>query len=139
MPTKCCMLNCEIEVDEQKMRQWYASAEEWSCECEYCSNFLKVAQNGQLPDEVLNLLSAFGIPPAKATYVCCLNSDKEKPLYQFSYRIAGRILKDDSSPILGKARFCHELYPYGAPDFPEPHFDIEFYYELPWIIGHLQQ
>jgi hypothetical protein len=30
---------------------------------------------------------------------------------------------------------CHETYPYGAPDFLEPHFDIEFFLWLPWVIN----
>ena len=29
---------------------------------------------------------------------------------------------------------CHESYPYGAPDFPAPHFDLEFCVELPWVM-----
>ena len=32
---------------------------------------------------------------------------------------------------------CHEPYPYGAPDFPEPHFDLEFYATLPWVLGEV--
>ena len=24
--------------------------------------------------------------------------------------------------------------PYGAPNFPEPHFDVIFFAELPWIL-----
>jgi hypothetical protein len=35
----------------------------------------------------------------------------------------------------GGARCCHETYPYGAPDFPEPHFDIEFFLWLSWVIN----
>ena len=128
------MLNCEIEVDDEKTKQWYAKADEWGCDCGHCINFLEIARRNLLPNYVLEHLSFFGIPSAKATYVCCLNSDNKKPLYQFSYRIAGSILKHNASAIVEDARFCHETYPYGAPDFPEPHFDIEFFAELPWIM-----
>lgn len=127
------MLDCEIEVDEEKTKQWYANADEWGCDCGYCINFLEAAKRNLLPNYVLAHLSFFGIPSAKATYVCCLNGDKEKPFYQFSYRIAGNILKDNASAIVENARFCHETYPYSAPDFPEPHFDMEFFAKLPWI------
>jgi succinate dehydrogenase/fumarate reductase flavoprotein subunit len=34
-------------------------------------------------------------------------------------------------------RCCHETYPYGAPGFPEPHFDLEFYAVLPWVTEEL--
>jgi len=128
------MLNCDIVVHEEKTKEWYAQAAKWDCDCADCMNFLEVAHRGLLPDKVLHYLSIFGIPPEKATYVCSLNGDKEKPLYQFSYRIAGNILKDSASRVAIDVRFCHETYPYGAPGFPEPHFDLEFYAELPWVI-----
>ena len=133
------MLNCEIEVDEEKTKQWYANADEWGCECGHCINFLEVAKQRKFPEKVLHYLSVFSIPPEKATYVCCINGDTKKPLYQFSYRIAGNILKDTSSAVVEDAHFCHETYPYGAPDSPEPHFDLEFYYELPWLIDETAQ
>lgn len=133
------MHNCEIEVDEEKTAQWYANADEWGCDCGHCVNFLKIAKQGKLPEKVRTHLSVFGIPPEKATYVCCLNEGAEKSLYQFSYRIAGSILKDNLSGIAEDVRFCHETYPYGAPDFPEPHFDIEFFAELPWVTGNNAQ
>ncbi len=133
------MLNCEIEVDERKTQQWYAQADPWGCECGHCINFLEAAKRKMLPDEVLDLLTVFGIPPEKATYVCCLNGDKENPFYQFSYRIAGNILQDHTGAPIEEARFCHETYPYGAPDFPTPHFDLEFFAQLPWIIPETEQ
>ena len=40
-----------------------------------------------------------------------------------------RILSD-------QVRCCHEPYPYGAPDFLTPHFDLEFYVTLPHIPKH---
>jgi len=129
------MPHCEIEVDEEKTKQWYANADEWRCDCGHCINFLEVAKQGKLPGKVLNCLSAFGIPPEKATYLCCLNGDTQKPFYQFSYRIAGNILNDTSPAVAEDTRCCHETYPYGAPNFPEPHFDLEFYFELPWLLN----
>ena len=129
------MLNCEIEVDEEKTKQWYANADAWGCECSFCTNFLEVAKQRKFPEKVLHYLSVFSIPPEKATYVCCLNAETKKPLYQFSYRIAGNILEDNASAIVEDTHFCHEIYPYGAPDFPEPNFDLEFFFELPWLIG----
>ena len=133
------MLDCEIEVDEAATKQWYTNAENWGCECGYCNNFLEIARRRELPDEVHHYLSIFGILPEKATYVCCLTENNNKLLYQFSYRIAGNILKDNTSSITEDARFCHETYPYGASDFPEPHFDLEFYVELPWVIDDTAQ
>ena len=128
------LLNCEIEVDEEKTKHWYAHADDWGCECGHCVNFLEVARQNKFPEKVLHYLSVFDIPSEKATYVCCLNGDTNKPLYQFSYHIAGNILKDTVSTVAEDIRFCHETYPYGAPDFPAPHFDLEFYFELPWLI-----
>lgn len=35
----------------------------------------------------------------------------------------------------GCVRCCHEVYPYGAPNFPKPHFDLEFWITLPWVLS----
>lgn len=131
------LLGCEVAVDREKTRHWYDGAEEWGCQCGDCLNFVELAKRKQFPEYVLKLLAAFEIPPEKATYVCHLTEDEEGHLYQFSYRIAGEILKDLSPTVIPEARCCHEPYPYGAPDFPQPHFDLEFYVSLPWILREL--
>ena len=125
----------ETEIDATATAQWYLGAEEWGCECGDCRNFLAHTRAGTLPREVTAALDALQIPPAKATYVGQLYEENDLHLYQFSYRIAGSILStpgNESSPCIG--RCCHEPYPYGAPSFPEPHFDLEFYAKLPWKI-----
>ena len=118
-----------VEVDEIATKNWYANADMWGCDCGHCRNFLMLAQNDALPHPVMEALRKLEIPPIKATYV----SELYDNLYQFSYRVAGKILsgtsKPDDSVICG-----HEIYPYGAPGFPEPHFDLEFFMKLPWVI-----
>ena len=131
------MLDCEIEVDEAATKQWYANAENWGCECGHCNNFLEIARRRELPDKVHHYLSIFGILPEKATYVCCLTENNNKLLYQFSYRMAGNILeeRERGTEKFGWGEVCcgHEPYPYGAPGFPEPHFDLEFWVRLPKV------
>ncbi len=124
------ILNCNIEIDKEQTAQWYAKAEEWGCDCGNCLNFLEVARRGLLPSYITKLLTELHIPPTKATYVCLLDGEH---LYQFSYRIAGNILSVESE-WEKDGHCCHELYPYGASDFPTPHFDVEFFVELPKII-----
>ena len=121
------LLNCIVEMDQEQTAQWYAQAEDWGCECGNCRNFLEVARRGLLPACITRLLEELHIPPTKATYVCLLDGEH---LYQFSYRIAGNILSVESE-WEDDGHCCHESYPYGAPDFPTPHFDIEFFVELP--------
>ena len=123
------LLNGKVEIDNTQTAQWYAQAEDWGCECGDCLNFLEVAKRGLLPSYIINLLEELHIPPTKATYVCLLDGEH---LYQFSYRIAGNILSTQSEREMD-GRCCHESYPYGAPNFPTPHFDIEFCVELPII------
>ena len=82
---------------------------------------------------VADVLDELNIPAEKATYVCAIVPQNGGPLYQFSYRIAGSILSNEPS-WEDNGRCCHESYPYGAPDFPAPHFDIEFCVELPWVM-----
>ena len=123
-----------VEIDKEKTQQWYMCAEEWGCECGDCLNFLELAKRQTLPPKILETLSVLGIPPEKATYVCHLTEENGEHLYQFSYRIVGNILKDDTASVAAEIRCCHETYPYGAPGFPEPHFDFECYAKLPWVI-----
>ena len=81
------------------------------------------------------ILEQFGIVPEKATYVCKIVTEEHKSLYQFSYRMVGNILKErdrnTKAFAWGEAYCGHEPYPYGAPGFPTPHFDLEFWVRLP--------
>ncbi|MDO4739319.1 MAG: hypothetical protein Q4A66_01490 [Eubacteriales bacterium] len=126
------------ELDEQATREWYARAGEWNCACGHCRNFLALARTRALPPYVLEVLDSLGIPPEKATYVCELFTDAAGAHYQFSYRVAGVLValpeqEDAAGP--SKGRCCQEPYPYGAPGFPAPHFDLEFYAALPWVLN----
>jgi len=128
----------QVEIDGAATRAWYAGAEEWGCECGDCRNFLKLARGRSLPAPGLELLDRFGIPPEKATYVCHLSTVEGGHLYEFSYRLAGSILSGDEKTLAsldGGNGWCyHEPYPYGAPGFPEPHFDLGFWITLPWVL-----
>ena len=127
----------QLEIDMDATMKWYAQSKGWGCECGHCRNFLELAGKKELPVHIVEILDALGISPEKATYVGELYTDDAGVHYQFSYRIAGTFLE-----VPGKAgtehqaewRCCHEPYPYGAPDFPEPHFDLECYAALPWVL-----
>lgn len=114
-----------VEIDETCTQNWYAGAEEWDCDCGDCRSFIALAHKRHLPADMLEALDELGIPPEKATYVCMLYSDGDGQHYQCSYRIAGSILSE-AADTKGAGQCCHEPYPYGAPGFPEPHFDLEF-------------
>ena len=123
-----------VEVDMEATQNWYVQADAWGCSCGHCRNFLEHAKHDTLPNAVTAVLEELNIPPEKATYVSELYTDEEGIHYQFSYRLAGTILAALSQEVTGLGRCCHEPYPYGAPDFPEPHFDLEFWVTLPWIL-----
>lgn len=98
------------------------------------ATFLKLASQKKLPKYIIETLDELGILPDKATYVCELFTDDAGIHYQFSYRIAGIITHIPNTydgENCNDVRCCHESYPYGAPNFPEPHFDLEFYATLP--------
>ena len=126
-----------VEIDEAVTKDWYAKAAEWGCDCGDCRHFVALAKKRELPSPVLELLEQFGIAPEKATYVCEIITEEHKVLYQFSYRMAGNILKDISGVETdfgwGSGCCVHEPYPYGAPGFPGPHFDLEFWVRLPRV------
>ena len=128
--------NFEVEMDQEATSEWYSTNGPWGCACGDCQNFLKQARCNLLPAPVHAVLRELGIPAEKATYVCEIMPKANGHLYQFSYRIAGRILNEDAHNTVadwGEVSCCHEPYPYGAPDFPTPHFDLEFWVTLPWV------
>ena len=127
------LFGSSVFLEEGATRDWYDQAGPWNCTCGHCRNFLALARGRQLPSSVLEVLDRLGIPPEKATYVGELYTDDEGIHYQFSYRLAGRILEGSEEPDqLG--RCTHEPYPHGAPNFPEPHFDLEFFLTFPWVL-----
>ena len=123
----------QAQVDEDATRAWYAQSKGWACDCGHCRNFLALARRRELPTSVLEKLDEWGIPPEKATYVGLLYPDEDGLHYQVSYRVAGNILSGEVDRNAG-GHSWHETYPYGAPGFPEPHFDLEFWLTLPWVL-----
>ena len=125
----------QVEIDELATKEWYNKADEWRCECGDCRHFVTLARRKEIPSAVLEILERFGIAPEKATYVCEILAEENNILYQFSYRMAGNVLKErtDEARNLGwgDAYCCHEIYPYAAPGFSMPHFDLEFWVRLP--------
>lgn len=133
MRQKDTICGYEVEIDRVSTAAWYSTADEWGCACGDCRNFLTAARINALPLFVRKLLEKFELPPEKATYVGQLYADDEGVHYQVSYRIAGEILAKQGEGDR-RIRCCHEPYPYGAPGFPDPHFDLEFYVTLPWLL-----
>ena len=138
-----------VEVDETATRAWYAQAEEWSCTCGHCRNFLALAKERRLPEALLNILDGLGIPPEKATYVCELYHDEswqEKGLlYQLCWRVAGKITGRPAGADDGPTWGPRVEFPWGGlelgretfpvePDFPEPNFDLNVSLYLPWVL-----
>ena len=132
--------NCKVEFDRESTLNWYAKYKEWGCECGHCRNFLEIAKSRALPKRIIEILDQLEIPAEKATYVCELFTDDRGVHYQFSYRLVGSIIENSDDDVdHGEGRCCHEPYPYGAPNFPEPHFDLEFYVTLPWVLDESQK
>jgi len=135
---KVSILGSMVEIDMEATKEWYSRGNEWGCECALCRNFIELARNKQFPQQIIELLDSFGIRPEQATYVCRYYDDDKGHRYQFSYRIAGNLIKEaDVDAAFWDEHIghcCHEYSPYGAPDFPEPNFDIEFFLTLPWVL-----
>ena len=127
-----------VEIDVDSTRQWYASSAGWACDCAHCHNFLTIAHERKLPIQLLEVLDDLNISPEKSTYVCETYPDGDGYCYQVNFRVAGKILHGDESSLdsydWGAVRCCHDPYPHGAPGFPEPHFDLQFWVTLPWVL-----
>ena len=139
----------EAQVDGQATRDYYEKAGEWDCSCGHCRNFVALARERKLPEELLAILDSLSIPPEKATYVCELDDRdwKEKGvLYEISWRVAGEVVKKPESnqnegtpwgpPSWLRSRWLmlwHETFPV-EPVFPAPHFDLDVSLYLPWML-----
>ena len=127
-----------LEVDEDATRSWYARAEDWGCGCGHCRNFLILARRRELPGEILGYLDALGIPPQKCTELSGLDHRDGMLLYDLRYRLAGRLVSRPAAniPLSENGLWCTDqsFYPYGAPGFPEPCFDLCFSPWLPWVL-----
>ncbi|MGO5114997.1 hypothetical protein ACTQ33_08170 [Candidatus Avoscillospira sp. LCP25S3_F1] len=138
------LFGSQVMIDLDATATWYHYAAPWGCDCGHCRNFLKLAQQKQLPSPVIKLLGQLQIPPEKATYVCELYSTDGEHLYQFCYRLAGQILSENDPHDVrvfhwGTGCCGHDPYPYGAPEFPEPQFDLIFSAQLPWVLEEPDQ
>ena len=127
----------QVEVDEETTRAYYSDSIEWECTCGHCRNFVLLAQERRLPVDILALLDKLSIPPEKASYVCELYDKDEKIYYQVNYRLAGRVLEgpEKAASSLGETGLLcgRETAPGSADDFPEPFFDLMYFFWLPWI------
>ena len=134
---KINLCNYQVEIDREATARWYKDSDGWGCECGHCRNFLKLAKTKQLPSYITQILGELDLSPEKATYVGELYTDDRGILYQFSYRIAGTIIEGPKVENVEEGHCCYDPYPYGAPNFPEPHFDLEFFVRLPWVLEEI--
>lgn len=124
-----------LEIDETATKNWYASAEDWDCDCGDCRNFLNQA-SAALPEQVQTLFSTLGIPAEKASYVCELEEQEDGNfLYQVQYPLAGTVQSRGAEHrefrVLEPGQ---RIEPDGAPEFPQPRLDLELYLSLPWTL-----
>ena len=125
-----------IVFDKEATSDWYQKYKGWDCSCADCQNFLTMVRKGKLPGAVTQMLQTFGLPADKPTYICKLYSSGESQLYQFNYRVAGKILNGPApceavNFFRGSAMFGYDPYPWRAPGFPAPCFDLMLYVYLP--------
>ena len=140
-----------VEVDEEATRDYYADSIEWDCTCAYCRNFVFLARERKMPEDMLELLDKLGISPEKATYVVEIYGEEDnRMLYHVTYRVAGCILDDPNRKVTkdtimaggGELRDGTTVWgdpdkgwPTSAEDFPEPYFDLTFALFLSWKDG----
>ena len=86
----------QVEIDEAATRDYYSDSIEWDCTCAFCRNFVFLARDRKLPEDMLALLDKLGIPPEKATYAYELTGS-DQLLYHVTYRISGYIV-DEPEP-----------------------------------------
>lgn len=122
------------EIDLDAAREFYRHYSGWKCACGHCRNFLALAHDRRLPEDILAVLDVLGIPPERASYVLMLcPRDGGLFRYEFGVRLPGRVL---SGPERGDGGIlcCHEPDPSADCGLPEPCFDLMFFRDLPWAL-----
>lgn len=124
-----------VDFDAKETNNWYQIYNGWGCNCVHCQNFLTYLSTHKLPNDLMEILTDFGAIATKPTYVCMLAPTTKGALYQFNFRIVGKVLNDPS--------FCDSIQfdwgclscgidndPSCAPNFIQPYFDVMIFLEI---------
>ncbi len=113
------------------------------CTCAYCRNFLVAANH--LPDQVHGVLKPLGIDGAKPAEIVEYNQNPDgSHFYGWWYHAVGSILSDQqvAKDQFGQTQLCQGINliisardDLVAAHFPRPVVQIEFFGNLPWLLG----
>ncbi|MBR0283159.1 MAG: hypothetical protein IJQ81_16475 [Oscillibacter sp.] len=136
-----------VRVNLERTRTYYALHPlPWvDCECPGCRNFTRAVKT--LPQAVTGFYRKLGLDPLKPAEVCHYESLPDSVFTSAWYHVCGELVK--GGPVPGQhARYgaiwkladgvsvaCCSDCDLLPDDFPQPCFQIEFWFErLPWLL-----
>ena len=126
-----------VELDGAATRAWYRKSAEWDCTCGHCRNFVLLAKERRLPEDMLTLLDKLSIPPEKPAYVCQMDEKEGRLFYQVTYCLSGRVSRgpEENNVALpwGEVNFQREPAPHEIPE--GEYMDMNLFLWLPWADG----
>ena len=134
-----------LSVDVERTRAWYAAQTMpgVTCTCAGCRNFVQAVK--LLPEEVHVFFARFGIDPAHPAETSWFPSTREEASGDAWYHICGEILEmvkaepeqrcGDIIHAAEKFDACFHTECYLLPeDFPQPCFQMDVIFGLPWVL-----
>lgn len=139
--------NYHLSVDVEKTRAYYvAHPLPWiTCDCAGCRNFARAVK--ELPQLVRDFFENLGLDLEKPGEICLYNGTPEAVTGGGWYHLVGTVLEGSSKPG------DYEVFPAGwyeldgnfsvgfkaacdllPEDFPQPCFQMEVNYCLPWLL-----
>lgn len=143
MPFSPITLLCwRLEIDPDVTRQAYERLAV-GCDCAYCRNFL--AALAQLPQQVHRTLHILGVDPAKPAEIVEYTQNPDGThYYGWWYHLVGQMSADHDGTTdratsvqltADTTVTITTKIDLAAPDFPQPILQIEFFTNLPWVLG----
>lgn len=140
----------KIDIDVGKTMEYYSKAEEYSCPCKDCINFMAAVD--RIPKEAIRYLRSFGLDPCKLMRVSSLCAENMQVLYDCTFRLVGSIINDKTQLFTQSGHkeayrleetetggivltfSDNNLYFYPCDDFPDPCVEASFQCSLPWVL-----
>ena len=134
----------KIDADTEKTSEYYDAAEEISCQCDGCRNYLKAAE--LFPAEVCEFFRSLGVEIKKGAdiYVNCSENNGAALFYGGFYHVCGELLSDtDSWGENGSLYTIADGFSVGftkdaalvGQGFPAPAIQMEIcFHNVPWLL-----
>lgn len=126
-----------FETNVAANRAAYAKLSIPDCSCENCRNFCLAVRHA--PEALVAFFDSLGLSIEKSANVSSYSfGEKENVLYEGMYHLSGTIERipmcAEPFEIAGASVHFHNNLAMVPEGFPFPHFQMEVFFRLPWVL-----